>query len=144
MPAVTFDVAAFRTRFPEFSNVTDAQLRATFDEAGALYLDNTDASPVSSLIARASLLNLLVAHLTQLTSGSAAQAALPLVGPVTNVSEGSVSIAGSPAALPSSAAWYGLTKYGASFWAAAAAYRTMRYVPGRSWPQERTRDGSWL
>lgn len=143
MSAVVFDGVAFLTRFPEFADTPDSQLQATFDEAAALYLDNTDSSPVKSLPARAALLNLLVAHLTQLTSGSGTQAASPLVGNVTSVSEGSVSISGDPLALPGTAAWYGLTKYGASYWAATATYRTMRYVPGRSWPQERTRGAPW-
>lgn len=143
MAAVEFDVVAFRKRFPEFASVTNDQLQATFDEAQALYLNNTDASPVKDLVARAALFNLLVAHLTQLTSGSSTQSASPLVGQVTGVSEGSVSISGSAIALPGTAAWYSLTKYGVSYWAATAPYRTMRYAPGRSWPQERTRGTPW-
>lgn len=142
MPAVVFDTGRFLARFPEFDNVADEQLQALFNEA-TLYLDNTDASLVTNVAAREALFMLLVAHLAQLNFGSKTSPATPLVGRVTSVSEGSVSISGDAPALPGTATWYGLTKYGISYWQATAPWRTMHYRPGRSWPQERTRGGQW-
>ena len=142
MPAVVFDTGRFLARFPEFENVADEQLQALFNEA-TLYLDNTDASLVTNVAAREALFMLLVAHLAQLNFGSKTSPATPLVGRVTSVSEGSVSISGDAPALPGTATWYGLTKYGISYWQATAPWRTMQYRAGRSWPQERTRDGAW-
>ena len=142
MPAVVFDTGRFLARFPEFDNVADEQLQALFNEA-TLYLDNTDASLVTNVAAREALFMLLVAHLAQLNFGSKTSPATPLVGRVTSVSEGSVSISGDAPALPGTATWYGLTKYGISYWQATAPWRTMHYRPGRSWPQERTRVGQW-
>ena len=142
MPAVVFDTGRFLARFPEFDNVADEQLQALFN-AATLYLDNTDASLVTNVAAREALFMLLVAHLAQLNFGSKTSPATPLVGRVTSVSEGSVSISGDAPALPGTATWYGLTKYGISYWQATAPWRTMQYRAGRSWPQERTRDGAW-
>ena len=142
MPAVVFDTGRFLARFPEFENVADEQLQALFNEA-TLYLDNTDASLVTNVAAREALFMLLVAHLAQLNFGSKTSPATPLVGRVTSVSEGSVSISGDAPALPGTATWYGLTKYGISYWQATAPWRTMQYRAGRSWPQERTRGGQW-
>ena len=142
MPAVVFDTGRFLARFPEFENVADEQLQALFNEA-TLYLDNTDASLVTNVAAREALFMLLVAHLAQLNFGSKTSPATPLVGRVTSVSEGSVSISGDAPALPGTATWHGLTKYGISYWQATAPWRTMHYRPGRSWPQERTRGGQW-
>lgn len=142
MPAVVFDTGRFLARFPEFENVACEQLQAIFNEA-TLYLDNTDASLVTNVAAREALFMLLVAHLAQLNFGSKTSPATPLVGRVTSVSEGSVSISGDAPALPGTATWYGLTKYGISYWQATAPWRTMHYRPGRSWPQERTRGGQW-
>ena len=142
MPAVVFDTGRFLARFPEFENVAAEQLQALFNEA-TLYLDNTDASLVTNVAAREALFMLLVTHLAQLNFGSKTSPATPLVGRVTSVSEGSVSISGDAPALPGTATWYGLTKYGISYWQATAPWRTMHYRPGRSWPQERTRGGQW-
>lgn len=131
MAIVTFDIAAFRERYPEFNTVSDSLLNAYFVEA-TVYLNNTDTSPVTDVSLRAVYLNMLVAHLAALNSGIGGQAASGLVGRVTSASEGSVSV--SVDAGPSSASswWYTQTKYGAAFWQATAPYRTIRYLPGGS------------
>jgi hypothetical protein len=129
---VIFDPAAFKARYPEFSSVDDALLRAYFDEAAALYLDNTDASRVQQIEQRSVLLNLLVAHIAQINAGSSVQPASPLVGRVNTATEGSVSVGTDMGAVPGTAAWFLQTKYGASYWQATAQFRTMRYIPGAS------------
>lgn len=131
MPAVAFDTTAFVARYPEFATVPAPTLAAYFAEAG-LYLNNTDASPVTDLGQRAVLLNMLVAHIAALNSGANGQEASQLVGRISSATEGSVSVQADMGAVPGSAAWYMQTKYGASYWTATASYRTMRYYPGRS------------
>jgi hypothetical protein len=83
---------------------------------------------------RALLLNMLTAHLAALYAGVNGQSPSPLVGRINTATEGSVSVGAAMDGVPGTAAWFLQTKYGASFWQATARYRTMRYVPGRSWP----------
>lgn len=128
MAVVVFDIAAFRVRYPEFSAVSDAALQAYFDDAAALYLNNTDASPVASVTTRAALFNMLVAHLTALIVGVNGQPASQLVGRVTQAAEGSVSVTVDPGAVPGTGAWYAQTKYGAQYWQATGPYRRFRYI----------------
>jgi hypothetical protein len=130
---VVFDPAAFKVRYPEFVNVGDALLQVYFDEA-TIYLANTEDSRVQDVAQRAVLLNMLVAHIAQMNAGSATQPASPLVGRVNTATEGSVSVGADMGVVPFTAAWFLQTKYGASFWQATARYRTMQYVPGRSYP----------
>lgn len=129
---VIFDPAAFKARYPEFSSVDGGLLQAYFDEAAALYLDNTDASRVQQVEQRSVLLNLLVAHIAQLNVGSSVQPASPLVGRVNTATEGSVSVGADMGAVPGTAAWFMQTRYGASYWSGTAQFRTMRYIPGAS------------
>ena len=53
----------------------------------------------------------------------------PLVGRITSATEGSVSVSTQFDVPPGSAQWFAQTLYGAEFWTATAAYRTMRYLP---------------
>lgn len=133
MGIVAFDPTAFKARYPEFVSVDDTLLGDYFTEA-TLYLDNTDASRVQDVSQRAVLLNMLTAHVADLYAGSNGQAPSPLVGRINTATEGSVTAAAAMDGVPGTAAWYMQTKYGASYWQATARYRTMRYVPGRSWP----------
>lgn len=129
---VVFDPAAFIVRYPEFASVSTTLLQAYFDEA-TIYLANTDDSRVQQIEQRAVLLNMLVAHIAQLNVGSTTQPVSPLVGRVNAATEGSVSVGTDMGVVPFTAAWFLQTKYGASFWQATARYRTMQYVPGRSY-----------
>lgn len=145
MAVVVFDIDAFRARYPEFSSVSDDLLKAYFAEA-TVYLNNTDLSPVTDVNQRAVFLNMLVAHLAAINNGVGGQAATGLVGRVTSASEGSVSV--SVDAGPSSASswWYMQTPYGAAYWQATAAYRTIRYLPGASpsmYPYHYNRRGAY-
>lgn len=134
--AVTFVPADFRVIYPEFATLLDPALNNLFAEAN-LYLDNTDGSVVENEVVRGALFNLLVAHLAMLQYGTSSQPASQLVGNITNVSEGSVSIGVNNPAATANSAWYMQTKYGASYWQATAPFRSMRYVGGRSYPQTR-------
>ncbi|WP_233867119.1 DUF4054 domain-containing protein [Paraburkholderia adhaesiva] len=137
-----FSYRTWAARYPSLAaSVKPKQAQAYFGEA-QLFCDNTPMSPVRNLAIRATLLNLLVAHLAMLnmpqgtasgaTSGGSTSAASagpsPLVGRITSATEGSVSVATQMDVPPGSAQWFNQTPYGAEFWAATAAYRTMRYI----------------
>jgi hypothetical protein len=128
MGSVAFDPTAFKARYPEFVTVSNDTLTAYFTEA-TLYLDNTDASPITNLVFRELLLNMIVAHLAQIYSGSNGQAPSQLVGRISQASEGSVSVTTDAMPVAGSAAWFNQTKYGAQYWAATLPLRRFRYVP---------------
>lgn len=138
MPAVAFDIAVFRARYPEFANVDDSTLNAYFSEA-TVYCNNTDASRVSDLGQRAVFLNMLTAHIAAL-AGRASQGGL--VGRINQATKGSVSVSSEMAPPVGSAAWFMQTTYGSAYWQATAQYRTFQHVAGRSYPQRGVR--GWL
>ena len=126
MAAVVFDPTAFKARYPEFAAVPDATLTACFMEAG-LYLSNADNSPVQNLTRRATLFNMLTAHVAYLGGLLSADGMPRPVGRVSQASEGSVSASfeGPP---PGSAQWFQQSQYGASFWQATSSLRGFRYL----------------
>ena len=125
MAAVVFDANAFKVRYPEFTAVDNVRLSAFFDEA-TLYLSNTD-KPVPNVVQRATLFNMLVAHIATLAGVLAGNSTAP-VGRVASASQGSVSV--STEYLPAgSHAWFTQTQYGAAFWQATVKYRSFRYYP---------------
>lgn len=141
---VTFDYALWAARFPSLAANVDGPLADAYFAEAQLFCDNTACSLVRNLTIRAVLLNLLVAHLAMLnmpigatsgcsTGGTAAGPSpgpSPLVGRIASATEGSVSVSTQFDVPPGSAQWFAQTPYGAEFWAATAAYRTMRYLPG--------------
>lgn len=131
MAIVVFNIEAFRERYPEFDAVSDSLLNAYFIEA-TVYLDNTDHSPVRDINVRAVYLNMLVAHIAALYSGANGEKPTGLVGRVASASEGSVSVSTGEVPVTGSSWWFLQTPYGAAYWQATAAYRTVRYVPGAS------------
>lgn len=129
MPAVTFDPAAFKGRYPEFAPVADVQLGEFFKEA-TLYLSNSDTSPVQNVERRAVLLNMLTAHVAYLGGALSADGMPRPVGRISQASEGSVSATFEDVApTPGSGAWFKQTQYGAAFWQATSSLRGMRYIP---------------
>lgn len=131
MGVVTFDPAAFKLRYPEFSSLDDALFQQYFTQA-TIYLDNTDCSRVSDLAVRAMLLNMLVAHIAFLYSGANGQSPSGLVGRIDSASEGSVSVHAEMPGVNANSAWYMQTKYGADYWNATAPFRTFQYISGHS------------
>jgi hypothetical protein len=124
-----FDYAAWVTRYPYLSGVSEPLARAYFAEA-QIYLNNTDTSPVTDVAMRLVLLNMLVAHIALLNgAGTLDGKPTGLVGRVSEATEGSVSVKADVGAVSGTAAWYAQTGPGFDFWNATRAYRTMRYVP---------------
>lgn len=129
--AVTFNYAAWAVQFPEFSNLSEDQATMYFTIATTLHR-NDGGGPVSTAATQTQLLNYVTAHLAFLYSGTAASPASPLVGRITNATEGSVSVQTDYGAnIPQNMAFWIQSKYGATYWAMTAPYRTMRYVPPR-------------
>lgn len=129
MAVVAFNPTAFKARYPEFAAVSNDLLAACFVEAG-LYLSNKDNSPVQNLTRRATLLNMLTAHIAYLGGALSADGQPRPVGRVSQAAEGSVSASfeGVPPT-PGTGAWFQQSQYGAAFWQATSSLRGMRYIP---------------
>lgn len=128
MTVAVFDYSTWAARYPELATSVDAALGGAYFAEAGLYLDNTDYSRVQDVGIRGVLLNMLTAHIAAL-SGATAAGAQGLVGRISSVSEGSVSIS-TELQTPGGAAWFAQTKYGLMYWQATAQYRTMQYRPG--------------
>lgn len=125
---VTFDPVAFQAAFPEFSTVSGPVLTNNFNRA-TLQLANSCCGAVQDANIRASLLNLLTAHITAIFNGVNGSPAGGLVGRIARASQGSVNVGADWGPnISASQAYYLQTPYGAEFWQATAQYRTMRYV----------------
>ena len=129
MGVAVFDYDRWSARYPVLAaNVRQPLAEEYFAEAG-IYLDNTDGSPVADVSVRLVLLNMLVAHIAAI-NGAAAGGAGGLVGRISQVTEGSVTIASDLQTKPGTEQWYAQTAPGLSYWTATAPYRTAQYVPG--------------
>lgn len=125
MAVVTFDVTAFKARYPEFASVDATLLGSCFTEAG-FYLSNDDASIVQDITRRSVLLNMLTAHIAFLGGALEPDGMPQPVGRVSNASEGDVSAA-FDYAQPGTLAWFNQTQYGAAFIQATSNLRSFRY-----------------
>ena len=132
MGAAVFNYALWIARYPEFNvapTVVSAPLaQALFDEASLYFANDPCNIKVRNPQQQLMLMNMLTAHLAQLNVGSNGQAASGLVGRISAAAEGSVSVS---VEFPTTAnsAWFLQTPYGAAFWQATAALRTMHYRP---------------
>lgn len=119
--------SAWQALFPEFANVSLDQYAMYFDMA-TQFCRNDGCGPVSKVEVQTRLLNLMTAHWAQLLAGnSTSGGASPLVGRISNASEGSVSVATENNYPPGTAQWFQQTKYGSAFWAGTSQYRSARY-----------------
>ncbi len=146
-----FTVAANATSFtdtgasgtagiPPDINTTAGILAQNFQLA-TLQLNNSIASIVQDAPTRAYLLNLLVAHITQLTYGIDGQAPTGIVGRISSATQGSVSVQTQFKTQSEAAAYYVQTQWGATYWQSTAIYRTARYVVPRVY--ETASWGAW-
>ncbi|WP_164781655.1 DUF4054 domain-containing protein [Mesorhizobium sp. M7A.F.Ca.MR.148.00.0.0] len=137
---VNFDYASFIAIYPQFATLSQPQVLQGALPIAELYCRNDGGGPVTKAETQTMLLNLMVAHICQITYGANGQAPAGIVGRVSNASEGSVSVAAEFPMTPNNA-WFMQTPFGAAFWQATAAYRTMRYIPGprrtfNPWPNQ--------
>lgn len=144
MAVATFDYAAWITLFPEFQGaVSEERAALLFAQAGLLYLNNTDCSPVQDVAMRQQLLYLLVAHLAALSGALDGGKPSGIVGRVTEATEGSVTVKSDNGMKPGSGGWYGLTNYGLMFWQATAWLDSGSYVPADPYVFESIRGAVW-
>jgi len=126
---VTFDYAAWKARYPTLAEFTPETVAVEMFNEATLYCDNTDRSRVPyappTVTTRATLLNMLVAHIAAL--GDPARAGI--VGRISSAGQGGVNVSTELQA-PGTAAWFAQTQYGLNFWQASAAYRMAQYAPG--------------
>lgn len=125
---VTFNPTTFKAAFPEFATLADAALSMNFSFA-TLQLNNGCRSLVCDALTRETLLNLLVAHITQLRNGINGRPPAGIVGRVDSAREGSVSAHADMGTVVYGQAYYNQTQYGLLYWQSTARWRTMRYIP---------------
>lgn len=129
--------------YPQFSStVTSAAFTTTLYPLAQQYCRNDGGGPVTTSQIQTNLLGLMCAHIAQLVFGSSTQPLSPLVGRISDASEGSVSVkAEMPPAGNPTQAWLQQTQFGTMFWVATSPYRTMHYMPGprrnfNPWPRQ--------
>lgn len=123
-----FDYPTWALTFPQFSNLSSVQVSDFILPIAQGYVRNDGGGPVSNVQQQSVLLNLMVAHVAQLLFGSTTQPLSPLVGRITDATQGSVSVSADMPEEPG-AAWFQQTTYGAMFWQLSLPYRTFRYIP---------------
>jgi hypothetical protein len=130
---VQFDYPTWAAIYPELAANVSAPLAQTYFATATVVHRNDGIGPINDSTVQLALLNMAVAHLAALFGPQAnGQPASPLVGRISNASEGSVSVQTEYSdESPPPMAWWVQTKYGATYWAATASFRTMRYLPGR-------------
>lgn len=132
---VTFNYQNWAATFPQFSPaLNETQVTGLILPIAEVYCRNDGGGPVSKAETQTVLLNLMVAHCAQLMfgpngTGITGTGGTQLVGRISDATEGSVSVSADFPSTPNNA-WFLQTEFGAMFWAATAAYRTMRYIPG--------------
>lgn len=126
---VVFVPADFKTLYPMFSTVADVALQQCFLFA-TTQLSNRCGSRVKDAYKRELYLNMLTAHITQLTYGINGQPAAGIVGRVDKATEGSVSVS---AVMDTSGVYgkdyYAQTQFGLDYWMATAWARTAVFIP---------------
>jgi hypothetical protein len=133
MAVVAFDPVAFAAQYAEFSGLAAGETTASFNLA-TLYCNNTDASVITDIPTRTTLLWLLTAHITKIQYGTndgtnPAVAPTGIVGRLSEAKEGTVEARADMGPLSASAAWYNQTRYGAMYWAATVRFRSATYIP---------------
>lgn len=125
-----FNFDMWIARYPEFQGTVNQTAATNFFNEACLFHRNDGSGPVRTSQSQQLFLNMLTAHIAQLFIGTNVDPASDGVGRVASASEGSVSASFDLQIPAGTAQWYAQTKYGLEYWAATAAYRTMRYLPG--------------
>jgi hypothetical protein len=140
-PPFAFSLDTWIAMFPEFTQITQPYGQAYWNNA-TLICANSCTNPAAGDGNLQALLYWLTSHFAWLQSArdangnpvvagtAGAQAPSPLVGRISDATEGSVSVAtewnaSDPSALEN---FLTQTKYGAAYWAMTSQYRTARYL----------------
>lgn len=129
MTVAPFVFTDWQTAYPQFAvTVPNEGVALTAFNLATNYCNNTDCGVIpcdpATYQPRQGLLYLLTAHVAQLLYGSSLtdNAASPIVGRITDASEGSVSVSADMPTNPA-AAWYYQTQFGAMYWEATKRFR---------------------
>ena len=134
---ITFDPNAWAAAYPQFSNLTSATITGVVLPLATVYCRNDGGGPICDINMQTQALWLMVAHVAQILFGSTTQNASPLVGRVTNASEGSVSVASDwPKSDSVTDAWLSQTPYGVAFLALINAV-TLGFYAAKQTPLNR-------
>lgn len=126
----SFDYSAWLALYPEFTAITQGPATGLWNRATLLHR-NDGGGPVSSLTLQQQLLYLVTAHLATLTyNPDGTIKAGGIVGRINSATQGSISVGADFGAVKPNQAYWIQTQYGAEYWMATRAYRTMRYLPG--------------
>jgi len=139
---VTFDPAAFAQAFPAFASVPAGALSNNFALA-QLQLENDCCSVVCDAPTRASLLNLITAHITALLNGVNGQPPQGVVGRISQAQQGSVSVQTEFESESEAAAYYAQTPWGLQYWQSTLRWRTAHYVPAHDYCCGGQGGGAW-
>ena len=138
---VVFDPAAFIVQFPSFATVPAPALQTNFGIA-TLMLNNSYGSVVQDEPTRASLLNLLTAHITALLNGVNGEAPSGIVGRINSATQGTISVQTEFKTDSEAASFFTQTQWGAAFWQSTTVFRRFRYV-GAARFSHASWDGGW-
>jgi len=135
---ITFNYSAWQAAYaPTFNNVSELFATNAFNAATG-FCDNTACSPVCEAMTLTQLLYLLTCHIVWLTcpqanglpNDAASTPPSPLVGRISDATEGSVTVRATLDGIPGNAAWYAQSQWGLMYWTLSAPYRMGRLVPG--------------
>lgn len=124
-----FTYAAWVLRYPEFTSVNSGLAQLYWNEAQA-YVDNTPCSIIQDVNQRTTFLNMVTAHICALNAVIGGVSSSPLVGRISNATEGSVTVATQLDVPQGTPQFWAQSKYGIAFWVASSSYRMMLYAPG--------------
>ena len=120
---MTFDVEKFRAVYPQFANLSDAQLE--FMWGNALIISGIEEDTRIPESQKENLLFMLVCHLATLATRGT-------TGTMTGATQGSVSVTYAAPVHTGDAAWYNSTPCGAAYWQIVKKYRLGGlWFPGR-------------
>lgn len=127
MAIIPNDPDDFREWYPRFDKRTDEEITTAYYDA-SFYVDNTAASPIPydpdrNVLIRKIIFYKVMCHVLELAGRSQY-----IVGTVSGVTEGSVTVGINGLSYPGTASWWGTTPCGASAYQMLLAYTSGGYL----------------
>ena len=126
----SFTYSAWAAIFPELGLYTNSAQATQYWTEATMLLDNTISSPVQDVTQRTAILNLITAHICALRQPLGGQPSSPLVGRISDATEGSVSVKAELIVAAGSAQFWAQSKYGLQAWQMLLPFRSARYYAG--------------
>jgi Protein of unknown function (DUF4054) len=137
---VTPTYSAWSGYYPSLAPYIDEAAFNNCFNLAQLYQANDGSGPINDPLTAIRLMGLMIAHIAVLTypttgpvpgGSQPPDPVSPLVGRISNATEGSVNVAAQNDYPPGSAQWFQQSVWGSAWWEATAQFRTMRYAPSR-------------